>query len=130
MLDYLLIKQNNYILVVVYRGIVRACRDGSWCKLSGIHACGRSCAWSLLLYFWPFTFTEVMFDGHEDLFFLKKNYKSVSSTNGFTGKKQEGSEPWPEHKWKTYYLDFGCAWGKNESSVCHRKSHYSSLEIV
>ena len=56
--------------------------------------------------------------------------RPVSPTNGFTGKKQEGSEPWPEHKWKTCCLDFGCACGQNDSSVCHKKSRYSNLEIV
>ena len=62
--------------------------------------------------------------------FSFSNDKSVSSTNGFTLKKQQGSEPGPEHKWKTYCLDTGCACGQNEGRVCHKKSHYSNLEIV
>ena len=40
MVDYLLVKRNNHIFVVVYQGTVRPCRDCSWCKkykLPGTH---------------------------------------------------------------------------------------------
>ena len=40
MVDYLLVKRNNDIFVVVYQGTVRPCRDCSWCKkykLPGTH---------------------------------------------------------------------------------------------
>ena len=76
MLDYLLVKQNIYILVVVYRGTVRACRDCSWCtkyKLSGTHV--------------SFTFTEMLF-GHEDLLFFFQTTNQTRRRTDSLGKKQ------------------------------------------
>ena len=67
-----------------------------------------------------------MFDGHEDLFFFKRQISFVDERIH----SEKGSEPGPEHKWKTFCLDTGCACDQNEGRVCHKKSHYSNLEIV
>ena len=44
MVDYLLVKRNNHISVVVYQGTVRPCRDCSWCKPTSfpVHAHPKS----------------------------------------------------------------------------------------
>ena len=78
MLDYLLVKQNNYILVVVHRGSQSLPRLQLMCE---IQVCGTHVA---------FTFTEMMF-GMKIFFFFQTTNQSRRRTDSL-GKSSKGQK--------------------------------------